>query len=91
MTASPPRPQEHRPADGALAERVTAALRRRTGPEPFTDATELAALGVDSLLLLRVIADLALDPTQEIDPQGLAEVITVADLRAFVARWHAAS
>jgi acyl carrier protein len=43
---------------------------------------------VDSLLLLRVIADLAVDETQEIDPHALAEIVTVGDLVHFVSRWN---
>ncbi len=87
MSAAPASSQDHGHAPDPLTERVHRALRRRLGDQEFTDRTELVALGVDSLLLLRVIADLAVDPTQEIDPQGLADVITVSDLRDFVARW----
>jgi acyl carrier protein len=54
----------------------------------MSETTELTALGVDSLLLLRIIADLADDPTQEIDPHSLAEMITVGDLVSFVEQWN---
>ncbi|MFE7131729.1 phosphopantetheine-binding protein [Streptomyces sp. NPDC057638] len=92
-TASAPRtphPAPTPPGDGAptVTARVHAALTRRLGEPPITERTELAALGVDSLLLLRILADLAADPTQEVDPQRLADVITVADLVAFVDGWN---
>lgn len=90
MPPAPASAQDHGPAPDPLAERVHRALRGRLGELEFTERTELFVLGVDSLLLLRILADLALDPTQEIDPQGLADVITVGDLRDFVAGWDTA-
>jgi acyl carrier protein len=84
------------PADRSLAAghppsattRVHAALVRRLGEVPLTPEAELAALGVDSLLMLRILGDLALDPALEIDPYRLADVVTVADLVAFVESWN---
>ncbi|MER5720026.1 phosphopantetheine-binding protein [Streptomyces sp. 11x1] len=72
----------------AVSERVHAAIARRLGDEQLTPDTELTALGIDSLLLLRILGDLAVDPSQEIDPYALADVVTVADLVAFVAAWN---
>ncbi|NXY94236.1 hypothetical protein HYE82_07515 [Streptomyces sp. BR123] len=72
----------------AVTDRVHDAITRRLGQQPLTPDTELAALGIDSLLLLRILGDLAVDPTQEIDPYRLADVVTVADLVAFVASWN---
>ncbi|WP_016908608.1 acyl carrier protein [Streptomyces xiaopingdaonensis] len=69
-------------------ESVIACLARRVGDQPMDETSELAALGVDSLLLLRVITDLAVDETQEIDPQALAGIATVGDLADFVSRWN---
>jgi acyl carrier protein len=69
-------------------ESVVACIARRVGDRPIDESSELAALGVDSLLLLRVIADLAVDETQEIDPHALAEIVTVGDLVHFVSRWN---
>ncbi|MFJ4962279.1 Phosphopantetheine attachment site [Streptomyces sp. ADI96-02] len=92
MTATPaPAPSEtaaEPAADAPAAERVTAAIARRVGTgHPLTPTTELAALGIDSLLLLRILGDLAVDPSQEIDPYRLADVRTVADLADFVGDW----
>lgn len=72
----------------SAGDRVHDAIARRLGEQPLTPDTELAALGIDSLLLLRILGDLAVDPTQEIDPYQLADVVTVADLVAFVASWN---
>ncbi|MFB7026747.1 MULTISPECIES: acyl carrier protein [unclassified Streptomyces] len=77
------------PAGSAsTTDRVHAAVTRRLGEQPLTPDTELTALGVDSLMLLRILGDLAADPTQEIDPYLLADVVTVADLVAFVDSWN---
>ncbi|MER7839420.1 acyl carrier protein [Streptomyces sp. NPDC096040] len=69
-------------------ESVVACIARRVGDQPMDETSELVALGVDSLLLLRVIADLAADETQEIDPHALAEIVTVGDLADFISRWN---
>ena len=68
--------------------KVHSAINQRLGEQPLVAQTELAALGIDSLLLLRILGDLSVDPTQEIDPYQLADVITVGDLVAFVASWN---
>ncbi|MFJ9107927.1 phosphopantetheine-binding protein [Streptomyces sp. NPDC102283] len=89
MTATPaPAPTDGPASDAPAAERVTAAIARRvkTG-RPITPTTELAALGIDSLLLLRILGDLAVDPAQEIDPYRLADVRDVAGLADFVEDW----
>lgn len=75
-------------ARSAVTDQVHAAITRRLGEQQLTATTELTALGVDSLLLLRILGDLAVDPTQEIDPYQLADIVTVADLAAFVATWN---
>ncbi|MER7415731.1 acyl carrier protein [Micromonospora peucetia] len=69
-----------------LAERLRVAIGRRTGefPEGAGGDTELTALGVDSLLLLRIIADLVADPGLEIDVVELGDLVTVADLERFL-------
>ncbi|MGW7545590.1 phosphopantetheine-binding protein [Streptomyces sp. NPDC054770] len=69
-------------------ESVLAGIARRVGDQPMTETSELVALGVDSLLLLRLIADFATDETQEIDPHALAEIVTVGDLADFLSRWN---
>jgi len=73
-------------SDDTLAVSLRSAIARRTGQEPENaDAdTELTALGVDSLLLLRIIADLAVDPGLEIDVVELGDLVTVADLERFL-------
>ncbi|MGW2640667.1 acyl carrier protein [Streptomyces sp. NPDC001348] len=67
---------------------VLASITRRVGNQPMSETSELTALGVDSLLLLRIIADLAADETQEIEPHDLARLVTVGDLTEFVDRWN---
>ncbi|MGI5403451.1 phosphopantetheine-binding protein [Streptomyces sp. CA-135486] len=89
MTVTPAATQPQ-PTDPVphITERVHAAITKRVGEQSLTPQTELAALGIDSLLLLRILGDLAIDPAQEIDPYQLADVITVADLAAFVEDWN---
>ncbi|MFH8803893.1 acyl carrier protein [Streptomyces sp. NPDC017936] len=69
-------------------EDVQACIARRVGDQPMNETSELTDLGVDSLLLLRIIADLAADETQEIEPHDLARLVTVGDLAEFVGRWN---
>ncbi|MFI8193388.1 acyl carrier protein [Streptomyces sp. NPDC085946] len=69
-------------------EDVLACITRRVGDQPMSETSELTALGVDSLLLLRIITDLAADETQEIEPHELARLVTVGDLTEFVGRWN---
>jgi len=70
--------------EGLLADRVRLVIGKRTGESVYSSSTELTALGVDSLLLLRIIADLVADLSFEIDPVRLADVMTVADLHKFL-------
>ncbi|MEU6556703.1 acyl carrier protein [Streptomyces sp. NPDC046915] len=67
---------------------VLASITRRVGDQPMSETSELTALGVDSLLLLRIITDLAADENQEIEPHDLAGLVTVGDLTEFVGRWN---
>lgn len=73
--------------EDTLAGNVRAAIARRTGelPQNTGGETELTALGVDSLLLLRIIADVVVDPSLEIDVVELGDLVTVADLERFLA------
>jgi acyl carrier protein len=69
-----------------IEDTVRAVISNRMGgSDDYAVDTELTALGIDSLMLLRIIADLAVDPRLEIDPVRLADVATVADLRDFLA------
>lgn len=88
MTVSPADPPLTTEISLSVTAKVHAAINRRLGEQPLFTRTELAALGIDSLLLLRILGDLSADPTQEIDPYQLADVITVGDLVAFVASWN---
>ncbi|MFE7778872.1 phosphopantetheine-binding protein [Streptomyces sp. NPDC057445] len=88
MTVSPADQPLAAGLPASVTARVHAAITQRLGEQRLTPSTELAAIGVDSLLLLRILGDLAVDPTQEIDPYQLADVITVADLAAFVEGWN---
>ncbi|MER6441327.1 acyl carrier protein [Streptomyces sp. NPDC001185] len=67
---------------------VLASITRRVGGQPMSETSELTALGIDSLLLLRIITDLAADEDQEIEPHDLARLVTVGDLTEFVGRWN---
>jgi acyl carrier protein len=64
---------------------VRRVIARRTGEQDFPWNSPLAALGIDSLLLLRIIADLVSDPDVTIDPATLVDVVTIGDLREFLA------
>jgi acyl carrier protein len=59
-------------------------IGKRIGADGFALEVELTALGIDSLMLLRIIADLAPDPSLEINLEQLADVVTVNDLRFFL-------
>lgn len=50
---------------------------------PFTDESTLIDVGLVSLSIFRIVAELKPDPGVEIDIEGLAAVTTVADLK----RW----
>jgi acyl carrier protein len=71
----------------ALAVELAAAIER-FARRPFspTDSfeVELAGLGLDSLTVLRIIAELTADPTLELDPIRLADVFTVAELYEYL-------
>ncbi|ALV31130.1 acyl carrier protein [Streptomyces sp. CdTB01] len=69
-------------------EDVLACITRRVGDQPMSETSELTDLGVDSLVLLRIITDLAASETQEIEPHDLARLVTVGDLTEFVDRWN---
>ena len=88
MTALPAPSHDVRPPARSAAEQVRKRLVARVGDQPMSDDTVLTALGVDSLLLLRVMADLVSDPTQEIDPGALADLVTVGDLTRYVEKWR---
>ena len=72
------------PGTLAFEDTVRHVIGKRVGASDFTLNTELTVLGIDSLMLLRVIADFPIDPSLEIDPVGLADVVTVADLQNFL-------
>lgn len=59
-------------------------IGKRIGEDGFPLEIELTALGVDSLMLLRIIADLAPDPSLEIELERLSDVVTVNDLLFFL-------
>jgi hypothetical protein len=67
---------------GTTSATIDAVIRRNVRV-PFEDCFGLAEAGLDSLSVLRIASELIPDPDQEIDPAGLADVRTVADLR----RW----
>jgi len=50
----------------------------------YTDSTPLVAAGLDSLTLLRLAADVAVDDDSEIDAGGLVRLRTVADLKTWL-------
>jgi acyl carrier protein len=73
---------------GPVADRLRAALGKRLRNRQYDAATSLVQLGIDSLTLLRIIADVATDPDQEIDPADLAELSNVRDLYELLAGWQ---
>ena len=50
----------------------------------FTDDSPLTDVGVDSLSVLRMAAELATDPAQPVWPERLARLRTVGDLKAWL-------
>ncbi|MFT7836825.1 phosphopantetheine-binding protein [Saccharothrix sp. BKS2] len=67
-----------------FAEDIDATIRRFVRV-PFTDASTLAEIGLDSLTTLRVVAELVPDPDREIDLAELADLKTLGRFRAWVA------
>ena len=70
-----------------LTEKIQRIIGKRTGSVPDLEGagdTALTALGIDSLTLLRIVADVIVDPDSEIDPVELGAVETVADLHGFL-------
>ncbi|MFC6093982.1 phosphopantetheine-binding protein [Saccharothrix lopnurensis] len=72
------------PAVQIFAEDIDATIRRFVRV-PFTDASTLAEIGLDSLTTLRVVAELVPDPDREIDLAELADLKTLGRFRAWVA------
>jgi hypothetical protein len=50
----------------------------------FDDTTPLRAVGLESLSVLRIVADLLTDPEAQVWPERLATVWTVGDLKAWL-------
>jgi hypothetical protein len=48
------------------------------------DATPLAEAGLESLSVLRIIAEVIHDPEAELDAERLVELRTIADLKAWL-------
>jgi acyl carrier protein len=51
----------------------------------FTDETSLVQAGVDSLSVLRMVAELATSPDREIGAERLVAVTTIGELKDFLA------
>ncbi|MET9845996.1 hypothetical protein ACFZC6_34830 [Streptomyces ossamyceticus] len=69
--------------DGTVSAAIDAVIRRNVRV-PFEDCFGLAEAGLDSLSVLRIASEVIPDPDQEINPAGLADVRTVADLRCWL-------
>ncbi|WP_197287468.1 phosphopantetheine-binding protein [Streptomyces apocyni] len=53
---------------------------------PFTSASDLAEIGLDSLSIIRIVADVLPDADQEIDAGELADLRTVGQLQDWLGR-----
>lgn len=72
------------PAVHTFVDDIDATIRRFVRV-PFTDASTLAEIGLDSLTTLRVVAALVPDGDREIDLAELADLKTLGQFRAWVA------
>lgn len=71
---------EHAPEHPAPAPDLDAVIGR-FALWPFTDETPLIQAGVDSLSVLRIVADLAVSPGQEIGVERLVAIQTIGELK----------
>lgn len=55
---------------------------------PFQDDTTLVQAGLDSLSVLRMVADLEPDPDREIGAERLVAIETVGELKTWLAALH---